>query len=137
MLPCFREAIRLILDAPSGQAFRRANVTGEFEWRTGCPVHANLEYRSELAGVLAEFGGINNVTSVIEEPVLFLALAQRRGALEPGSYLVYDLGGASPPTSFDCALAEVEENGQVTVYAAHGHPLLGGVRIDELLRESL
>ena len=124
-----REAIRLILD----EAFRRANVTGEFEWRTGCPVHANLEYRSELAGVLAEFGGINNVASVIEEPVLFLALAQRRGALEPGSYLVYDLGGGS----FDCALAEVDENGQVTVYAAHGHPLLGGVRIDELLRERL
>ena len=124
-----REAIRLILD----EAFRRANVTGEFEWRTGCPVHAGLEYRAELAGVLAEFGGGNNVASVIEEPVLLLALSQRRGALEPGSYLVYDLGGGS----FDCALAEVEEKGQVTVYAAHGHPLLGGVRIDELLRERL
>lgn len=124
-----REAIRLIL----AEAFRRANVTGEFEWRAGCPVHASLEYRSELAGVLSEFGGVNSVTSVIEEPVLFLALAQRRGALGPGSYLVYDLGGGS----FDCALAEVEEDGQVTVYAAHGHPLLGGVRIDELLRERL
>ena len=124
-----REAIRLILD----EAFRRSSVTGEFEWRTGCPVHASLEYRSELASVLSEFGGVNSVTSVIEEPVLFLALAQRRGALEPGSYLVYDLGGGS----FDCALAEMDENGQVTVYAAHGHPLLGGVRIDELLRERL
>ena len=124
-----REAIRLILD----EAFRRANVTGEFEWRAGCPVHASLEYRSELAGVLSEFGGVNSVTSVIEEPVLFLALAHRRGALGPGSYLVHDLGGGS----FDCALAEVEEDGQVTVYAAHGHPLLGGVRIDELLRERL
>ena len=71
-----REAIRLILD----EAFRRSSVTGEFEWRTGCPVHTSLEYRSELASVLSEFGGVNSVTSVIEEPVLFLALAQKGAA---------------------------------------------------------
>ena len=111
------------------ESFRRAGLRGEFEWRAGCPVHAGLEYRSELAEVLSEFGSNNDVTSVIEEPILFLALAHRRETLPTGSYLVYDLGGGS----FDCSLAEVEENGEMTVYASHGHPLLGGVRLDELL----
>ena len=124
-----REVIRQIL----AEAFRRANLSSEFEWRAGCPVHANFQYRSELAQVLSEFGGTNSVASVIEEPVLFLTLAHHRQALDPGSYLVYDLGGGS----FDCALAEVGENGEMTVYAAHGHPSLGGARVDDLLTERL
>ena len=126
------DVIRQIL----GEAFRRARQDGlpdEFEWRAGCPVQADWEYRSELAKVLSEFGGENKVTSVIEEPVLFLMLAYNLDTLRPGSYLVYDLGGGS----FDCALVEVVAGQQMTVYASHGHPLLGGDRIDEMLARSL
>ena len=123
------QVIRQIL----GEAFRRAGLGNAFEWRAGCPVQADLEYRSELAAALAEFGGENKVSSVVEEPILFLALANRLGTLEPGSYLVYDLGGGS----FDCALAEVETDGQMTVYASSGDPLLGGSTIDQLLTERL
>ena len=118
------------------EAFRRATqagLNGAFEWRAGCPVQADLEYRSELAAALTEFGGNNRVSSVIEEPILFLALANRLETLDPGSYLVYDLGGGS----FDCALAEVETDGQMTVYASSGDPLLGGSTIDLLLKERL
>ena len=126
------DVIRQIL----AEAFRRAKqagLNGEFEWRAGCPVQADLEYRSELAAALAEFGGESRVSWVVEEPVLFLALARRLGALDPGSYLVYDLGGGS----FDCALAEVEANGQMTVYASSGDPLVGGSTIDWLLAKQL
>ena len=123
------QVIRQILT----EAFRRAGLDSAFEWRAGCPVQADLEYRSELAAALAEFGGENKVSSVVEEPVLFLALANRLGTLEPGSYLVYDLGGGS----FDCALAELETDGQMTVYASSGDPLLGGSTIDQLLMERL
>ena len=126
------DLIRQILD----EAFRRARLDGlpdEFEWRAGCPVQADWEYRSELAKALSEFGGENKVTSVIEEPVLFLMLAYNLDTLRPGSYLVYDLGGGS----FDCALVEVVAGQQMTVYASHGHPLLGGDRIDEMLARSL
>ena len=127
------DVIRQILT----EAFHRAGLAGldgEFEWRAGCPVQAGLEYRSELARTLSEFGGVNKVTSVVEEPVLFLALAHKLEKLEPGgSYLVYDLGGGS----FDVALAEVSADGRMTVYAAHSNPLLGGTVIDELLTQRL
>ena len=124
------DVIRQILT----EAFHRAGLAGEFEWRAGCPVQAGLEYRSELARTLSEFGGVNKVTSVVEEPVLFLALAHKLEKLEPGgSYLVYDLGGGS----FDVALAEVSADGRMTVYAAHSNPLLGGTVIDELLAQRL
>ena len=126
------QVIRQIL----AEAFRRATqagLNGAFEWRAGCPVQADLEYRSELAAALAEFGGENRVSAVVEEPMLFLALANRVGTLEPGSYLVYDLGGGS----FDCALAEMESDGQMTVYASSGDPSLGGSSIDRLLKARL
>ncbi len=116
------------------EAFRRADLSGDFVWRAGCPVHAGLDYRSELARTLSEFGGDNNVSSVIDEPILFLALAQTVGSLSPGgSYMVFDLGGGS----FDCALSEVDSEGRTVVYASHGDPLLGGSEIDRLLKEQL
>ena len=124
-----REIMRLILV----EAIHRAGISGDFEWRAGCPVHASLGYRSELAGVLSEFGGSNKVAHVVEEPILLLALVHRLRTITPGSYLVYDLGGGS----FDCAIAEVGEDGQMTVYASHGHPLLGGAMIDDLLAKTL
>ena len=124
-----RGIMRLILI----EGFRRAGISGDFEWRAGCPVHASLGYRSELAGVLSEFGGSNKVAHVVEEPILLLALVHRLRTLAPGSYLVYDLGGGS----FDCAIAEVGEDGRMTVYASHGHPLLGGAMMDDLLAKVL
>lgn len=127
-----REVMLLILS----EAFQRAKdagLSGDFMWRAGCPVHAGLEYRSELAQILAEFGDGNQVSSIIEEPILLLLLANRLNTIPPGSYLVYDLGGGS----FDCALAEVETDGKMTVYAASGDPLRGGVTIDELLSSHL
>lgn len=119
------DVLRMILD----EAFRRAAISGDFEWRAGCPVHAGLEYRSELAQALAGFGVNRDVTAVIEEPILFLELAHRQGNIPPGSYLVYDVGGGS----FDCVIAEIEADGEMTVYASDGHPVLGGSTIDELL----
>ena len=121
------------------EAFRRAGPSlaelgGEFQWRAGCPVQADLEYRSRLAELLSEFGSGNAVTSVVEEPVLFLVLARQMRALLPGcSYLVYDLGGGS----FDSALAEVSDDGRMTVYASQGNPTLGGSLIDEMLTNRL
>ena len=124
-----KEIIRQILT----EAFQRADITGDFEWRAGCPVHSGLEYRAELAEVLSGFGGVNRVSSIVEEPVLFLELALRQGSLQPGSYMIYDLGGGS----FDCALAEVGEGRRMTTYAAQGNPVLGGDKIDDLLSEAL
>ena len=47
--------------------------------------------------------------------------------------MVYDIGGGS----FDCALAQVEDNGRMVVYGADGDPSLGGVDIDDLLKKEL
>lgn len=124
--------IGLILD----EALRRAGLEDLRQWRAGSPVHSNLTFRRGLAGVLSNHGGNNRVTWVAEEPILFLALAYRMGELKPGSYMVYDLGGGS----FDCALAKVDQNERavkLTVYAAGGQPLLGGVDIDQLLAQKL
>ena len=103
-----------------------------FEWRAGCPVHADLEYRSMLSEILAEFSGGGNLNWVADEPVLVLTAPFRMGVLEPGSYLVYDLGGGS----FDCALVEVRPNGEMIVYGADGHPLLGGADIQQDIAET-
>lgn len=69
------QVIRQILT----EAFRRAGLDSAFEWRAGCPVQADLEYRSELAAALAEFGGENKVSSVVEEPVPLLGSSQPTG----------------------------------------------------------
>ena len=39
------------------EALRRANITGKFEWRVGCPVHANYEYRAGLSQTLTDLTG--------------------------------------------------------------------------------
>ena len=113
------------------EAVNRANLPDEFEWRAGCPVHAGYEYRLMLKEVLTEIAGKGSVNWVVDEPVLFLAAAQRN--IDPdspfklrGSYMVYDLGGGS----FDCTLVEVRDDGEMIVYGADGHPLLGGSNID-------
>ena len=132
------DLIRLILE----EAIQRASIAGEFEWRAGCPVHADLEYREGLARALSQALGRdepNRVNWIVEEPILFLTLAHRLGEMESGgplkgSFLVYDLGGGS----FDCALVEIDEDsGQMLVYGADGHPLLGGSDVDEMLAKEL
>ena len=122
------DLIRLILS----EAFRRADLSGEIEWRAGCPVHANFQYRASLAQVLFDLTGKSNVNWIIEEPILVLTLARQLGNLDEGSYMVYDIGGGS----FDCALVEIEQN-DMHVYGADGHPLLGGSDIDRRLTQML
>ncbi len=115
------------------EAFKRAKLNSEKEWRAGCPVHADLDYRDGLAGVLRQLTGTGDDSWITEEPTLFLTLAKRLGDLD-GSYMVYDFGGGS----FDCAVAEfTKDDGQMTVYGANGHPLLGGSDIDDALKERL
>lgn len=111
------------------QAFLRANISGDFEWRAGCPVHADLDYRSGLADTLGRVTGKQGVAHwILEEPVMFLLAARRLGELNDGSYLVYDVGGGS----FDCALVEVAGE-EMLIFGAEGHPQLGGSYIDSWL----
>ncbi len=116
-----RDLIHAILK----EAVSRAELADEFEWRAGCPVHADLDYRSMLSDVMTELAGKGSLNWVADEPVLFLTLLWRMGNLDAGSYLVYDLGGGS----FDCAVVEVLGDSEMIVYGADGHPLLGGADI--------
>ena len=112
-----------------GRAVRMARwVPGAVGLRL--PVHA--------LGVLAGLAGQGRLEWVVDEPVLFLAAAQRN--IDPdsdlklqGSYLVYDLGGGS----FDCALVDIGEDGEMIVFGADGDPLLGGSNVDRELAASL
>ncbi len=120
------------------EAVSRAGLPERFEWRAGCPVQSGYEYRAMLAEVLSGIAGSGRVEWVVDEPVLFLTAAQRN--IDPdselrlrGSYLVYDLGGGS----FDCALVEVRDTGEMVVYGADGDPLLGGSNIDRDLKARL
>ena len=120
------------------EAVSRAGLPERFEWRAGCPVQSGYDYRAMLAEALRGLAGLGRVEWVIDEPVLFLAAAQRN--IDPdsesrlqGSYLVYDLGGGS----FDCALVSVRDDGEMIVYGADGDPLLGGSNLDRELRADL
>lgn len=121
------------------EAFLRADIRGEYEWRAGCPVHTNWEYRASLAETLSQVTGISGgVKWVVEEPLLFLnsflRLPRREiGEIGEGPYLVYDIGGGS----FDCALVEVMSADRVHIYGADGHPALGGSIIDYRLSKNL
>ena len=115
------------------RAFRSAGIEGRFEWRVGCPVHAGLDYRSDLTQALTELAGQGNINWVVEEPLLLLALGYRRLPNPEGSYLIYDLGGGS----FDSTMAEVHEGGELVVYGADGHPRIGGSDIDKFLEDKL
>ena len=117
--------VKVLISAILREAIDRAGLPDEFEWRAGCPVHSGIDYRSMLAEAIAEFAGKGSPNWLVDEPVLFLTLLWRMGQLDPGSYLVYDLGGGS----FDCAVIEVNEKNEMIVYGADGHPLLGGADI--------
>ena len=122
------ELIRSML----AEAFQRSEIIGDFEWRAGCPVHADMPYREGLAQALLQVTGKANVEWISEEPILFLTLARRLGDLKEGSYLVYDLGGGS----FDCTLVEVKAD-EMLIYGADGHPLLGGADVDSGLAKNV
>ena len=126
----FENLMGKILEEALTRAKNLANLPDEFEWRAGCPVHAGIEYRAWLNRFLSEFSGKGNLSWIADEPVLFLALLQRANVAK-GSYLVYDLGGGS----FDCALVEILADGDMIVYGANGHPLLGGSDVDRLLKQ--
>lgn len=120
------------------EAVSRAGLPERFDWRAGCPVQAGYDYRTMLTEILSEIAGQGRVEWVVDEPVLFLAAAQRN--IDPDSelrlrgwYLVYDLGGGS----FDCALVEVQDSGEMIVHGADGDPLLGGSNIDRELASRL
>ena len=120
------------------EAVNRAGLQSPFEWRAGCPVQSGYDYRSMLSEVMARLAGEGRVEWVVDEPVLFLAAAQRN--IDPdsefkleGSFLVYDLGGGS----FDCAIVEVRSDGEMIVFGADGDPLLGGSNVDRELAASL
>ena len=127
--------VKELVGAVLKEAVSRAGLPEQFEWRAGCPVQSGYEYRSMLAEVLTGLARQGRVEWVIDEPVLFLAAAQRN--IDPdsqfrleGSYLVYDLGGGS----FDCALVEVRDDGEMVVFGADGDPLLGGSNVDRELK---
>ena len=116
------------------EAFWRADIQGEYEWRAGCPVHSDYDYRRSLAETLSRVtDNDGSPFHVIEEPLLFLTAARRLGDLREGTFLIYDFGGGS----FDCALVELKESDELLIYGADGHPLLGGSDIDERLARKL
>ncbi len=130
--------VRELMAAVLKESVERAGLSSEFEWRAGCPVHAGYEYRKTLSEVLIQLAGKGNMNWVVDEPALFLAAVQRNIAPDsalklPGSYMVYDLGGGS----FDCTLVEVRDDGEMILYGADGHPLLGGANIDQVLSGKL
>jgi hypothetical protein len=116
------------------EAFWRADIQGEYEWRAGCPVHSNYDYRNSLSRILEQVTGQAGAPqSIVEEPLLFLTAARRLGDLERGAFLVYDFGGGS----FDSALTELGDQEEILIYGADGHPLLGGSDIDDAIAEKI
>ena len=123
------EAIRLILK----ESIARAGLAGAAaEWRAGCPVSSDLTYRRALVSALSDLGCTGKIQWISEEPLLLLALGRAIGSLGNGYYIVYDLGGGS----FDCAVVEIRDD-QLVVLADEGLPALGGMDIDDMLREQL
>lgn len=132
--------IKYLMSKMLEEALLRAGINTDFEWIAGCPVHSGLGYRTELAQIITELGGVSTGVfgRIVEEPILMLVAALQLRKLQAGaSYLVYDLGGGS----FDCALAQIEEDEegslQMVVYGAEGDPALGGSDIDEELNIAL
>ena len=102
------------------------------EWRAGCPVSSDLTYRNALVSALNDLGCTGRIEWISEEPLLLLALGKALGSLEDGLYIVYDLGGGS----FDCAMVEIKD-GKPVVLSEEGLAALGGMDIDEELRQLL
>ena len=123
------EAVRLILK----EAIAKAGLAGlAAEWRAGCPVSSDLAYRESLVSALSDLGCTGKIEWISQEPLLLLALGKAIGSLVDGYYIVYDLGGGS----FDCTAVEVRNN-ELIVLAEEGLSALGGMDIDDKLREQL
>ena len=122
----FGEAIRMILR----EAISKAGLEGSVaEWRAGTPVSGDLAYRQELVSALDELGCGGKVTWITEEPILPFAFGDALGAVQDGSFLVYDMGGGS----FDCAVVQ-KIGDDLTVFAQDDLPTLGGMDIDDRLK---
>ena len=123
------EAIRLILK----EAIVRSGLAGQAaEWRAGCPVGSDFAYRKALVSALNELGCKGKIEWISQEPLLLMSLGKEIGSLVDGYYIVYDLGGGS----FDCTAVEVRNN-EIIVLAEEGLSALGGMDIDDMLREKL
>jgi hypothetical protein len=126
-----------VLTAILREALARAGVGKlALEWRAGCPVNSDFAFRKLLVQTLSGSSQPARIEWIVPEPLIVLALLHELRCLSEGAYLIYDFGGGS----FDCSLASIEwreEGTHLTVYAADGHPLLGGMDIDERLRERL
>lgn len=115
------------------EAFQRAKISGDYEWRAGCPVHSDSLYRKGLADTLSQVTGkAGDIHWIVEEPFLFILATRVIGQLQAGSYLAYDVGGGS----FDCAVVEIK-NDKTQIYGADGHPSLGGSDVDDWLNQEL
>ena len=123
------ESIRLILK----EAIARSGLAGQTaEWRAGSPVGSDFAYRKALVSALNELGCTGKIEWISQEPLLLMSLGKEIGSLVDGYYLVYDLGGGS----FDCTAVEVR-NDELIVLAEEGLSALGGMDIDDKLRERL
>ena len=130
-------AIDKVIMAIINEALKRVGLENiSAQLRAGCPTHSDYIFRQNMVDISSRLKFVSKVNWVTEEPLLFLALAYSLEQLDEGSYLVYDFGGGS----FDCAIADMEraqDTFNLTVYAAAGDPLLGGMDIDDKLTTRL
>ena len=122
------DAIKEILK----EAISRSELAGSVaQWRAGCPVDSDLEYRKALVSALDELGCGGRIEWITAEPLLLIALGRETGVLSDGYHLVYDLGGGS----FDCSVVGVR-GGQLAVLSNEGLPM-GGMDIEKRLIDNL
>ena len=110
----------------------------------GCSVTATLAIRKTLWEIVLSLGVRRfKINDLVEEPVLasmsFINPQATSAYVRPGQIvLIYDLGGGT----FDTAIVKVEDVDSegypvVTVLAADGEPLCGGVDVDEAVTDYL
>ena len=117
--------LRSFVQTHNGEAITSAVITIPASFDT---VQSNA---TKQAGRLA---GIQHVVLLQEPIAASLAYANKRAkTLEPGLWLVFDLGGGT----FDVALVRCEQDGQLKVVDHEGDNFLGGSDVDQLLVEHL
>ena len=115
------------------RALELAEISGDYEWSAGCPVHSDFRYRSSFARALSDITGKpGGVDKILDEPALVMLAATKMGTLPAGSYLVFDVGGGS----FDSSVVELSSDGRINIWGSSGHPRLGGTNIDDHLARS-
>ncbi|HEY8986338.1 MAG TPA: Hsp70 family protein [Streptomyces sp.] len=76
--------------------------------------------------------GFDGPVALVPEPVAAARIALGEGN-EPGTWLVFDLGGGT----LDLALVRIEQGGELSVLDTAGDPTLGGFAIDDAVVEHL